>query len=248
DFHQHLTQLVLGENGAEAPLLYHRSRRRRNRRERRVLHFLQPGLEAEALVLRALARRIALARITPVGELLERDREGYITLYREKLARLGQPVFHLAQVLAGKAADFIGMGDYAFERAVLHDPFAGGLRPDLVHAGNVVDLVADQRQIVDDLLRRHAELGLHARDVELFVRHRIDPQRARIDELGEVLVAGRDDRAPALRPRLLDQRGDDVVRLDPVDQEQRPAERADGVVQRLDLARQVVGHRGAGRL
>src|SRR5205085_10153534 len=105
----------------------------------------------------------------------------------------------------------------ALGRAVLHDPFAGGLRPDLVDAGDVIDLVADQRQVIDDLFRRHAELRLHAGNVELLVGHRVDPERALVDELREVLVAGGDDGAPAACSRLPGQRGGDVGGVDASD-------------------------------
>ena len=52
--------------------------------------------------------------------------------------------------------------------------FAAVFGPDLVDAGHVVDRVADQRQVVDDALGRHAELGQHAGDVERLVAHRVD--------------------------------------------------------------------------
>ena len=48
---------------------------------------------------------------------------------------------------------------------------------------------------------------------------------------------------PFLR-RMLHQGADDVVGLDPVDDDERPALGADQRVQRLDLATQIVRHRG----
>jgi hypothetical protein len=43
-------------------------------------------------------------------------------------------------------------------------------------------------------------------------------------------------------------RADDIVRLDAFDHQERPAVRPDEVVQRLDLAREILRHRGALRL
>ncbi|HEV3486379.1 MAG TPA: 5'-3' exonuclease H3TH domain-containing protein, partial [Vicinamibacterales bacterium] len=41
------------------------------------------------------------------------------------------------------------MRDHAFQRAVFQQPFAGGLGSDLLHARDVVDRIADQREIVE---------------------------------------------------------------------------------------------------
>lgn len=41
---------------------------------------------------------------------------------------------------------------------------------DLGDAGDVIDGIADQRQVNDDTLRRYAELGQHPGLVERFVR------------------------------------------------------------------------------
>ena len=54
-------------------------------------------------------------------------------------------------------------------------------------------------------------------------------------------------RIPA-RSASLRERADDVVGLDAVDHEQRPAQRADRREERLDLRAEVVGHRRAVRL
>ena len=98
------------------------------------------------------------------------------------------------------------------------------------------------------LLRRHAELRLHAWRIERLVRHRVDERDALVDELREILVAGRDHAAPALAACLGCERRDHVVGFHAVDRQHRPAERGDQLLQRLDLHREVVGHRGAVRL
>ena len=106
----------------------------------------------------------------------------------------GQPVQRLAQVVADGALDVGRRGDHAVERAVFGQPLDSRLRADLVHAGHVVHRVADQRQVVDDALGRHAELGLHGLDVQHLRRlgHGVDQRDLGRDQLRQVLVAGGD--------------------------------------------------------
>ena len=66
-----------------------------------------------------------------------------------------------------------------------------------------------------------------------------------VDQLRQVLVAGGDDHAVARRGGHARQRADRVVGLDAGHLEHRPAEQAHHLVDRLDLAHQVVGHRRA---
>ena len=121
---------------------------------------LSQALELEALEERRAAPR---RRRACVHELRRLDRQrAHRVLTVSSLRALRQPVERRAQILADHAADLAGMRDHVVERAVLREPLRRGLRADLVHAGHVVDRVADQRQVVDDVLGRHAELG-HAR-------------------------------------------------------------------------------------
>ena len=154
----------------------------------------------------------------------------------------------IAQVLADHAADFVGMRDDCIERAVLVQPFECRLRAALGDAGHAVDGVADQGQVIDDLARRHAELGFDAGFVEQFVAHRVVPAHQRIDQLGEVLVARGNQRFQAVYRSARGQRADYVVGLDAVDHQQRPAGGLDGGVQRFDLADHLGRHRRAVRL
>ena len=64
-----------------------------------------------------------------------------------------------------------------------------------------------------------------------------------VDELREILVAGRNHDLDALRRRLPGERADDVVGLDARLHDQRPAERGNAFMQRRDLARQILRHR-----
>ena len=166
----------------------------------------------------------------------------------DEAAALRQPVQRLAQVLAGGTLHRRRGGQHALERTILGDPLRGRLRPDLLDAGHVVDRVADQRQVVDDALRRNAELGDDAGRVEPFVAHRVDQRDVLADELRQVLVAGRDDDLVAGGRRGLAQGADRIVRLDPGHRQHRPAEQLHGLVDRLDLQRQVIGHGRAIRL
>ncbi len=144
--------------------------------------------------------------------------------------------------------DLAGARLQRVEVAVLLQPLGGRLRSDAWHARNVVRGVADQRQVVDDLLGRHVELLLHASAVERRVAHRVDERDVLVDELRHVLVAGRDHRLLAGGRRLACERADHVVGLDALDAQQRHAQRLDGFEQRRDLRAQVVRHRRAVRL
>ena len=126
--------------------------------------------------------------------------------------------------------------------------FAAVFGPTPAYAGDVVDGVADQRQIVGDLLGCNAELLLDAGAVERRVVHRVDERDVTVDELREILVARRDDRRRAGGRRSPSQRADDVVGLDAFDAQQRNAHRFDRFEQRLDLRAQLVGHRRPVRL
>jgi hypothetical protein len=137
---------------------------------------------------------------------------------------------------------------HAFERAILKEPLARRLRTDFVDAGYVVDGIADQREVVDETIRLHAELLFDAGFVERLVRHRVDECHVRAHELRHVLVAGRDDDARAETLRFFRERTDHVVRFHAFHDQQRPAHGADRFVQRVRLEGQLVGHAFAVRL
>ncbi len=176
-------------------------------------------------------------------QVLELHRQLAIALHREKETRLGQPVERLAEVLADRAADVRSVRDKRIERAVLRDQLHRRLRADLVDARHVVDGIADQRVIIDDELRGHAELLLHAFDIELLVGHGVDQRDALVDELREVLVAGRNHAVHAGCLRLASQRRNYIVGLHPIHGDDRPAQRGDDFPDRLNLGGEVVGHR-----
>ena len=204
----------------------------------------QPGAELVALEQRA--QRVAVARFE--NEIVELEGQIDIGLDGDQRARLRQPVAGGAQVVADRALDGVGMRQQIVERAVFGQPFHRGFRPAFGDAGDVVDGVADQREVVDDACRRHAELGGHSGLVERFLAHGVDQRHMVVDQLRHVLVAGGDDAVDALALGVMHQRADDVVGLDAVDDDERPAFGADRRVQRLDLAGEIVRHRRAVRL
>ena len=153
-----------------------------------------------------------------------------------------------AQVLADLARNLRRMREEAVQRAVLIEPFGGGLRADAADAGYVVGRVADEREIVDDLLRENVELHLDADAIEPRVAHGIDELHLGSHELRHILVAGRDQHRETRLGAAQRERADHVIGLDARDAQQRQPHRRHRVEQRLHLCAQVVRHRRAVRL
>ena len=147
-----------------------------------------------------------------------------------------------AEILPHHAADLVGVGDDAVEVAVLGQPLQCGLGPALGDSGNAIDAVADERQVVHDEPWRHAEFGLHPGRVEEFVAHGVVPAYGGTHQLGQVLVAGGDQRLHADCGRPGGEGADDVVGLDAVDHQQGPAGGPYCRVNGLDLTDQVFRH------
>ena len=170
-------------------------------------------------------------------QIVERERQLDVATDRRELLRQIERVERGAQPIADLARHLRGVRLERRDVGVLLEPLRGRLRPDAVDARDVVDRVADQREVVRDLLRRHAELRDHARAIELRVVHRVDERHVLVDELREVLVAGRDHGVAARARRGARERADHVVGLDALDAEQRYAHRLDRLEQRLAPAR-----------
>ena len=134
------------------------------------------------------------------------------------------------------------MSDYFVQGPIRIKPLGGSLRADLGYAGDVVDTVAHQRQVVDDALRRHAVLGDHAVAVELGVVHGVDQGDVLRDELRHVLVAGGDDGPSSHARGLGRQRADDVVGLDVGNAQQRHAHGFDDLEDGRNLHPKIVRH------
>ena len=159
--------------------------------------------------------------------------------------RLRQPWQGRAQVLTHGAAHLGRVFHHAFQAVIQGQPFDGRFRAAFRYARHVVDGIADQRQIIDDAVRRHAELGQHGRFVELFIAHGIDQGHLAVDQLRQVLVARGDHHVHAGGGRLHGQGANHVIGFHAVDHQDGPAHGAHGFVDRFDLQAQVVRHRGA---
>ncbi len=161
-----------------------------------------------------------------------------------------QPIQGLSKIFSHHPADLPRMRKHAIERAVLAEPAYRGLRSDLFDARNIVDAVADQRQVIDDAFRRNAKARYHPVPIEAPSRsavaaHGVEQLHLIVDQLGQVLV-GRDDHDPqAFAPRPFGQGADHVVGLHTRDLQNRPTQRLYRLVDRRDLGGQVVRHRGA---
>ena len=118
--------------------------------------------------------------------------ERHIGLNRGQRAPQRQKVEMGAQVLAGHAFHFSGMGNHAIEIAVGLQPFGGSLGADFLDARDVVGRITDQRQVIGNARRRHAEFGLDTGHVEPLVAHGIDQGDLRCDQLCQIFVASGD--------------------------------------------------------
>ena len=156
--------------------------------------------------------------------------------------RLRQPVQGPAQVVARHTFDGSGRRDDTVQRAVVRQPLGRRLRTHLVHARHVVHGVANERQVVDDALRRHAELRQHPGLVQRLVAHGVDQRDRRRHQLRQILVA-RGDHHPVPAGRThAGERADGVVCLDARHLQHRPSQQAHHFVDGPDLLGQRLGH------
>ena len=133
---------------------------------------------------------------------------------------------------------------------VLRDQLHRGLLADALDAGDVVDGVAHERHDLRNLLGPHTPTLAHLRLVvdDLLAgppEHRQHPH-ARPHQLQQVLVAGDDDDVEVGNlQRVLHDGGQRVVGLVAGHLEHRRAQRIEQAAHVRQLAREVVGHRGA---
>ena len=210
----------------------------------RVGEFAQPTLELEPLIQAAQPFLVRRRR----NQFTIGLRQHHIAFHRDQPARLRQPVERLAQIFADHAADLLSVLHHVVQRAILGEPLHRSFRADLVHARNVIHHIAGQCQIIHDALRRHAELGVHARHIQRLVAHGVDQRDMRVDQLRQVLVAGRDDTVRAILRGLLHQRANHIVRLHAIQHQQVPAGSGDGLVQGFNLLHKIFRHGGPMRL
>ena len=193
----------------------------------------QHGLQAEALEeLRAASPRPA--SLPP--QVAQADGQLHVALHREQLAPLRQPVERLAQVLADRAGNLAGMRHH-LRRA---SRTAGSISPPSSGRPCRRRARCPPRRRSARGSRRSAPArtpnfcrtpsgSSFSFDMVLTSVTRSSTSCAR--SLSPVEMTQRQP----LRLRLLGERGDDVVGLDAVDRQHRPAERRDRLLQRLDL-------------
>ena len=92
-------------------------------------------------------------------------------------------------------------------------PFDRGFRTAFVYTRNVVDLVAHQRQVINDLLRGNTKLFHHPIPVHGGFCHGVDEGNVVADQLGHVLVAGGHHHIDALAGGFMGQGADNIVGL-----------------------------------
>ncbi len=185
-----------------------------------------------------------LALAASVLQGLSVEVHGHGGVDRRELAALTRRLHIRQQHLAPLRRQFGGVSNQIFDRPVLADQLLCPLLANPGHAFDVVDRVAHQRQHVDHLLRRDAELLFDAGRVEPHpLVPRVEHTDAFVHELKEVFVAGDDSRIESGRDGLRHQRPDHVVGLVTLRRDDRHAERfACGMHQR-NLHREVIRHR-----
>ena len=152
------------------------------------------------------------------------------------------------KVFANFAFDLVRMLNDVIQVVPGLQPFNGGFRAAFVDPGNVVHLVAHQRQVVHDLIRANTEFLDHAVAVHAGIRHGVDQGDMIAHQLRHVLVAGRYHHINTLAGGFVGERPDDIVGLHATDNQQRQPHGPNHVMDWLDLHGQIVRHRRAGGL
>ena len=207
---------------------------------------VQPGLEFQVAV--QLDQRVAI-RFAGV-QFADLNLQFDIQLDGSELAgQVGHvPVFlqffrQFLRAAYRQFGDFIQIGiDHVHVAAQAGQQAQRGLLAHPRYAGDVVHLVAHQRQVVDDQFGTHPELFAHALHIHCGAGHGVDQGDEGVDQLGHVLVTGGDHHRAAGGSAVPGQGADHVVGFHIVDTQQWQPQRADAGMQRIHLAAQVIGH------
>ena len=152
------------------------------------------------------------------------------------------------QQLALLSGERRSVGEQRIERAVRRNQLARAFLADAGNALDVVDGVAHQREHVDHLFGRDAELGLDAFGVvprALVARVEHADVRRVVHQLKEVLVAGHDHDRPSVGDGAHGERADDVICFETREGQHLHAERFARLVHVRDLLGEVGWHRRA---
>ena len=123
----------------------------------------------------------------------------------------------LAQALTNLSLDFISVLDDAGGRLVFVQPLRRCLGAHFRYPGDIVRGISNQRQVVNNLLRKYVKLVLYPSPNKHRVRHRIDQRHLVADQLCHVFVTRRDQYIHPGIHRSSTQGSDDVVRLNALD-------------------------------
>ncbi len=176
------------------------------------------------------------------AELLEVELHRHVAPQRHELARQARVVGLLQQRFARPfPGDVGGAGENGVEIAVGLEQLQCRLVAHTFHAGNVVRRVTDEREVIHDPLRRHAEplagVGLiHPLffDRGLSTAARIQQRDPLADQLIEILIPRDDHRLQAVLRRPAGQRGHDVVGLIAVDRDDGDMKRIEDLADALE--------------
>ena len=126
---------------------------------------------------------------------------------------LTQTLAHTHRATQLEQGDAAKISVQLIQRGKLLHERRGRLVPDSGHPGDVVHLVAGQRQVIGEPLRRDSEVALDVAIAELLARPEVPQQIAVPHELRKILVARDESRAHAGRAHQAPERADDVVGL-----------------------------------
>jgi hypothetical protein len=176
-------------------------------------------------------------------EILERLGQRHVACQLHQLVRqprhlgmLDQIVAHLGRLHRRRRLQ------HRLDRAELLDQLGRGLGADALHAGDVVDAVAHQRQHFAQLLGKDAELLFGVLRSEAAIVHRVEHVDRRIGhQLHQVLVGADDGHLPALGQCRLGIAGDQVVGFPAGFLDAGQREGARGIADHRELGHQVLG-------
>ena len=181
-------------------------------------------------------------------ERVDRELERHFAIQRREFFRQLQTLQAGAQAFADLACDRLRVCGQRIERLIFIEPFRRRLRADFRNARNVVDRIADECQVVDDLFRKHIELRFHASAIQPRPGHGIHQRDPLVHELSHVLVAGGDQHVDVLIGGSFGERCDHVIGFHAFDAQQRQPHALYAFQQWLELRAQLVGHWLACRL
>ncbi len=127
------------------------------------------------------------------------------------------------------------MFDNTLQTAILLQQFSRGFRTNTVNAGNVIYLIAHQRQIIDDLLWCQTKLFFYGGDIGFAVIHGVDQRHMLADQLRHILVAGGNHRFNSGSGSLFCQRANYIVGFHVINAQQRQTHGFNNFVNRCYL-------------